>query len=121
ASLIPAILVVALVATVYTAMGGIKAVIWTDLAQTIILVSAAVIGAIVLLDRIPLDPAAIWETLAASPVDPADAASPSKLRLLNLEVNVNSNFSLLAMLVSLTLFNVAAYGTDQDLTQRMLT
>ena len=119
-SLIPAILVVALVATVYTAMGGIRAVIWTDLAQTIILVSAAVIGAIVLLNRIPLEPGAILDTLAASKVDPSTADSPSKLRLLNLGADLNSNYSLLAILIGLTMFNVAAYGTDQDLTQRML-
>src|SRR5690606_314146 len=35
--------------------------------------------------------------------------------------DLNSNYSLLAILIGLTLFNVAAYGTDQDLTQRMLT
>ncbi|MFG0285389.1 MAG: sodium:solute symporter [Phycisphaerales bacterium JB039] len=120
-SLIPAILIVALVATIYTAMGGIRAVIWTDLAQTIILVGAAAVGAIVLLNRIPLEPGAIIDTLAASKVDPGAEGSPSKLRLLNLGADLNSNYSLLAILIGLTMFNVAAYGTDQDLTQRMLT
>jgi SSS family solute:Na+ symporter len=121
ASLIPAILIVALVATVYTAMGGIRAVIWTDLAQTVILVSAAVIAAIVLLSRIPLDPSALYDTLAAARIDAADPDSPSKLRLLDLGAGFNSNYNLLAILIGMTLFNIAAYGTDQDLTQRMLT
>ncbi len=120
-ALIPAILVAAVVASLYTAMGGIRAVIWTDLAQTVIFIGAAVIAVVVLLGRIPLEPAAILDTLAASRVDAADPASPSKLRIFDLGADLNSNYSLLAILIGMTLFNVAAYGTDQDLTQRLLT
>ncbi|MHC4948665.1 MAG: sodium:solute symporter family transporter [Planctomycetota bacterium] len=115
AQLVTTIVVIALAATVYTSFGGIRAVIWTDVLQAVLVVGAVGGAAWVLLGRIPLPPAEIVEALRA------DGEDGGKLRWLSLSTDPDETFTLWTVLTGLLLLNLAAYGTDQDLTQRMLT
>lgn len=60
------ILLMGLLATVYTALGGISAVLWTDVVQFVILVGGAVWVAILLSSRTPGGPPGILSHAAAS-------------------------------------------------------
>lgn len=112
-----AILIVTGVATVYTMVGGIKAVIWTETPQTLLFVGAAVVACVMLLRDIPLPVADVARTLA----DAKGADGASKLTLLDTRLDPALPYSLWSALFGFTLFNMAVYGADQDLAQRMLT
>ncbi|TVQ64642.1 MAG: sodium:solute symporter [Phycisphaerales bacterium] len=111
-----AIVIVALVAAVYTVAGGMRAVVWTDLAQVIILVGAALLACALLFDRIPLGVGDIVSTLRAADTP----AGTDKLTLINLSADPTLPYTLWVAIFGFTLFNMAAYGADQDLVQRML-
>lgn len=117
AHLLLSIGIVTLVATAYTIAGGIRAVIWTDCAQVLILVVAVAASAIVLLNAIPLSPGEIIEALRESKA----ADGSSKLTLLDTRTDPALPFTIWSALIGFTLFNAAAYGTDHDLVQRTLT
>ena len=112
-----AIVVVAVVALAYTVLGGLDAVIWTDVAQTFLFVGAAAAAVALLLHRIPTPLPEIIHALG-------EARAPdgtSKLTALDTRWDPTSDFNLWSALIGLTLFNIAVYATDQDLGQRLLT
>src|SRR5690606_26015565 len=105
--------------------GGIRSVIYTDVLQVGVFVLAAAAALYVLLDRIPLAPAEIYAALRETPV-----GDRSKLTVLDVGLdpaapgwgfNPAQGYTLLTALFGFSLLNLAAYGTDHDLTQRMLT
>ncbi len=112
--LLGSIAVITVAATVYTLAGGIRAVIWTDVLQTVVYVGATVLAVWLLWQRIAMEPAQLIETLRAG---------GDKLRIVDasLDLTFTRDYNLWAVILGLTLLNTAAYGTDQDLTQRMLT
>jgi len=114
-SLFPSILVIAAVAGTYTMVGGIRAVIWTDVLQAVVLVGTVGAALVILWLRIPADPGEIIAALRGG----EDGAN--KLRLIDLSLDPTRPFTLWTALIGFTLFNVAAFGTDQDLAQRLLT
>lgn len=59
-SMTVSILIIGLLATIYTALGGMRAVIWTDVAQFVILVGGAVWIAVSLLRGVPGGMTEIW-------------------------------------------------------------
>lgn len=117
AHLLLAIGAVSILATAYTMAGGIRAVIWTEAPQTLLFLIAASVAIGLLLHRIPVPMADLLGALG-------DAKSPSgasKLTVLDTRLDLNAPFSLWSALTGLLLFNLAVYGADHDLTQRMLT
>ena len=58
--LIPAIIVAGVLAIVYTTMGGMKAVIWTDVAQFVVLIGGAIVVAILGVSEFNWDLAEIY-------------------------------------------------------------
>ena len=57
---------VGILATVYTVLGGIQAVIWTDVVQTIILVVGAVLTLLIIVFETSTGPFDWWNTMTAS-------------------------------------------------------
>lgn len=100
----------------YTLAGGIASVIWTEVVQTAILLGAVLAAVVILLMKIPASPAEIWTALSTAGTD-----GSSKLRAIDLSWDLAKPFSLPAVLIGFTLLNLASYGTDHDLVQRMLT
>lgn len=111
--IVVSVFIIALVATAYTLAGGIAAVIWTDVAQVTVLIGAALLAAWVMLDRLDLT---AWGALEA-----IRSTDPGKLRVLDVAGGVRSDFSLLSVVSAMALLHIAAFGTDQDLVQRLLT
>ncbi|MGD9688319.1 MAG: sodium:solute symporter [Phycisphaerales bacterium] len=123
-ALASAILALSAVAVAYTLIGGIASVIWTDVIQVIVLLGSVVAAIVLLLDRIPADPSQIIESLrTAGPPNAASAAGSSKLTVIDpgLPFNPSSTFTLLTAVFGFSLLNMAAYGADHDMVQRMLT
>jgi solute:Na+ symporter, SSS family len=121
---------------IYTATGGIKAVIWTDVIQATLMFGSALLSVGMLLYHIgglgPLveavpqmtrvdgyfltgfEPDRIEQWKATHQIARMDLWQYFKLILA-------SDYTLFSALIGTTLGNMAAFGTDQDMVQRMLT
>lgn len=117
------ILFTTLVTTVYTAVGGIKAVVWTDLIQACLMIGAIffAIGAILL--AIPGGMETVSASLAANPGAGMfqtgwDAAKPFGQALKGM---LETPYTIFAAIIGSTFFTMATHGTDQDMVQRLLT
>lgn len=106
------ILVLALVTVFYTSAGGIKAVIWTDVMQAMVLVGAGFVMLGYLWHDVNLPAGEVWNQLEAA----------DKLTLFgsNAEWLTNPYASLTAILGGFFL-TMATHGTDHDMVQRLLT
>jgi SSS family transporter len=117
-SVITATLIITAVGLLYTVFGGIKSVIYSDVIQCFIYVSAAVFVIYFLYAAIPAD----FSTIIAALQEPAPGAA-SKLTLLNFDLDFTSQgvFNFWSAITGFVLLNIAAFGLDQDMTQRVLT
>lgn len=121
ANLCIAIGILTVVGIVYTLAGGISSVIWTDVIQMGVLLGACVLAIWLIARQLPIGAAETIELLRAN------SGSPKGSKLTVFQFGSDAEpwwtrpFSLPAVLVGFTLMGIASYGTDQDLTQRMLT
>ncbi len=99
---------------VFTFMGGLNSVIWSDLVQVVLYVGAAIMVLIFLLMKIPAGVPEIIEGLRHTP------EGINKLEMIDTTFNFTAPFSIYAALTGLVLINLANAGLDQDTTQRLL-
>jgi len=105
------VILMAFIAMVYTTIGGIKAVIWTDVMQFIVLFGGGLLAMVLILYKIPGG----WQSVT-------QLAGPlGKLKIFDFHAAISNPKWLLVGLVNGCFQTFAALGTDQDLTQRMLT
>ena len=104
-----AVVIMTAIVLVYTLMGGINAVIWTDVLQGIILFIGAGLVMWFLLD-------------AVSPVSGAleSLAEDGKLNPLRTELDFTVAPTVWAGVFAMTLFHITVYGTNQMMVQRAL-
>ncbi len=108
-----------LIGIFYTLFGGIKSVIWTDCIQMVIFLGAAIMALNLLLQKIPAPFSDIITILKSSGSNGA-----SKLDFLHLGFDGFGSahtYTLLTAIFGFSLLNLGAYGTDQDMAQRLLT
>ena len=96
-------------ALAYVYFGGVKSVIFSDIIQAITYIGAGIAVLIYLYLSIHADMATVIATLQAD----------HKLRVL--DWSMRGGFSVWALFGGWLLLNIAAYGLDQDMTQRALT
>ena len=105
-----------------TVMGGIRSVVWSDLAQFIIYISAAIAALYSLVTHLEVDYSTILSVLANTPTDLATPSSvQNKLTFFDLSTDLTKPFTLLSIVFGITLLLIGNYGLDQDTTQRLLT
>ena len=104
-----AIVVMGLVATTYTTLGGMAAVIWTDVVQFLILALGAVLITLSLSERVPRGIGQIMEMASAN----------DKLPLLDLSFSF-SELNGLAVVVCYFIIAFNQYGSSQVTVQRLL-
>lgn len=131
-----AIIALTIVTCVYTALGGIKAVIWTDLIQACLMFGGALIAMATLLTHVGglgavaravpqmthlegyfitgLEPDFVRQWQADNHVAGMNLWQYIKLILA-------SDYTVFSALIGTSAMNMAAFGTDQDMVQRMLT
>lgn len=106
------IVVLGIIAIGYTLFGGIKAVIWTDVIQAIVLISGALMTIFALSADNPLSIGETWDFLAAN----------DKLRLFSSEGSILSNsYHWFPAIIGGFFLTMATHGTDQSMIQRLLT
>lgn len=116
------VVLVALTA-LYTAAGGIKAVVWTDVIQACVLVLCLIFALTILITKIPggLQGAA---SHLQGPEDLIffDSGIDANLGVWgNVLAILGSEYTIFAALIGATFIALATHGTDQDMVQRMLT
>ncbi len=127
-----AILILTGITCAYTAIGGIKAVIWTDLIQASLMIAAAVVAALTLLLRIGDGSfrhgltvlgrhVPEMRSLSGYVLTGFEKAEPGMTAWRVAELLFANPYTLPATLIGGTVGAIAAFGTDQDMVQRMLT
>lgn len=104
-----AILLMGLLATAYTMLGGLSAVVWTDVAQFVIMIGGAAALALLIARDVPGGVTAILDT----------AREAGKLRGFDLTWDVGQMTGL-AVMVSYFFVLLQDYGVDQVTVQRLL-
>lgn len=117
-----AVVLVTFLTTLYTAAGGIRAVVWTDVIQASVMGSAVVYALVSLLYGV-----GGWghaQTLLTQPDDLKFVdwgIDWNKSFGANLYSILGSEYTMWAALLGSTFTTMATHGTDQDMVQRMLT
>ncbi len=133
---VAAIVILTIVTCIYTTIGGIKAVIWTDVIQAVLMFGGALVaigtllyhtgGLHTVIQAVPeltthegyflhgFEAAAVGRWMTAHQLTAMGVWDYIKLILA-------SDYTLFSALIGATLGNMAAFGTDQDMVQRMLT
>ncbi len=118
-----AITLVVVLTAIYTTLGGIKAVIWTDVIQAIIMMGSAIAAIVLLYNAIPGGLAGIHARLTGphdlQVIDTGIEAGRSFWG--NVQGILESEYTIFAALLGSTFTTMATHGTDQDMVQRMLT
>ena len=95
---------------VYTARGGVSAVIWTDVVQMFVYLAGAAAVFLALLGRIPGG----WEEVVRA------GQAAGKFAVLNVTTDPKAIYTLWAGLIGGATLTLATHGTDQYLVQRLL-
>ena len=104
-----AIFLMGILATAYTALGGLSAVLWTDLVQFLVLVGGALWVALNLTASVPGGVVSIWEI----------ARTTDHIHVFDWRFNF-TEMTGIAVLVSYFFQEMHDYGTDQVTVQRLL-
>ena len=119
-----ALVVISILTAAYTAVGGIKAVIWTDVLQIAVLFGALGFSVWYLLGHIPNG----WAGAKSFLTGPHDLKlwewkgdAPSTTTWGAIKSVLESEFTVWAALFGSLFVTLATHGTDQDMVQRMLT
>ena len=113
------IIILAIVAIAYTWLGGIKAVIWTDVAQAVILVGGGIITVLSLISHIPLSFSEIIDQVAEA----------GKFRVFDFRwttldggsAALLNPYHFIPAVIGGFFLTMATHGTDHDMVQRLLT
>ncbi len=106
-----AVVIVIALTVLYTFEGGMKAVIWTDVAQLLLYLTGSAVTFFVLLHRIPGG----W-----SEVTQVAAVAGHKLQVLDFSWNLATKYTFWSGLIGGAFLTMASHGTDQIIVQRLL-
>ena len=114
---------IVLLTAIYTTLGGIKAVIWTDFIQASIMMGSALIALGLLYWSIPGGWKEIIERNGALSMSGffATGLDPSRHGWDQIKGMFETEYTIFAGLIGATFMTMATHGTDQDMVQRMLT
>jgi len=107
---IASIAIITLLTLIYTFEGGLAAVIWTDVVQTVIYVGGTLVGVITILHLVPGG----WGTVHSL------AESAGKLRVFDFSFDFWKPYTFWAGLIGGAFLTTASHGTDQLIVQRLL-
>lgn len=107
---VASIAIITLLTLIYTFEGGLAAVIWTDVVQTVIYVGGTLIGMVTILHLVPGG----WTAIHTA------AAAAGKLQVFDFRGNFWIPYTFWAGIVGGTFFTLASHGTDQLIVQRLL-
>lgn len=106
-----AVFIVIALTILYTFEGGMKAVIWTDVAQLLLYVSGSVVTLWMLIHRIPGG----WQEISS-----VAAASGHKLQVFDFSLHLSEKYTVWSGFIGGAFLTMASHGTDQTIVQRLL-
>jgi solute:Na+ symporter, SSS family len=106
-----AVVIVIAVTILYTLEGGMKAVIWTDVAQLLLYLTGSAVTLAFLLHAIPGG----WRE-----VTQVAGASGNKLRFLDFSFDLATRYTFWSGVIGGAFLTMASHGTDQTIVQRLL-
>jgi solute:Na+ symporter, SSS family len=118
-----ATIVIVILTAIYTTLGGIKAVIWTDLIQASIMIGSALIALGLLYSAIPGGWHEIVQRHGAFQVSDliATGLDPARHGWDQVKGMFETEYTIFAGLIGSVFITMGTHGTDQDMVQRMLT
>ena len=132
------IIILGVVSTFYTMMGGIKGLLYIDTFQTLLMIFTGVVGLVlVACDLGGISLREVWETLttngmvkspAAAGVAPGIAADGtltgwvpgSKVQMFDPSIDFSKPYTIIGGMIGVAFFKIAQYTTDQEFVQRQL-
>src|ERR1700719_2410207 len=105
------VVIVIALTLLYTLEGGMKAVIWTDVAQLFIYLAGSAATFFVLLHRVPGG----WNEVVQ-----VAATHGHKLRVFDFSFNLATKYTFWSGLIGGAFLTMATHGTDQTIVQRLL-
>jgi solute:Na+ symporter, SSS family len=106
-----AVFIVISLTVLYTFEGGMKAVIWTDVAQLFVYMTGSAVTLFLLLQRVPGG----WSEVAQ-----VAAAAGHKLQFLDFSWNLATKYTFWSGVIGGSFLTMATHGTDQTIVQRLL-
>jgi solute:Na+ symporter, SSS family len=106
-----AIVIVIALTILYTFEGGMKAVIWTDVAQLLLYLTGSMITFVLLLHRIPGG----W-----GEVTQVAASAGHKLQIFDFSFNLATKYTFWSGVIGGAFLTMGSHGTDQTIVQRLL-
>ncbi|RIH64522.1 sodium:solute symporter [Mariniphaga sediminis] len=103
------IIVTGIAVTLYSMLGGIRAVVWTDAIQGIVLIAGAIVSALVLTFSMPEGPGQVFEIAAAN----------NKFSLGSFGASLSESTFWVILIYGLFI-NLQNYGIDQNFVQRYM-
>ena len=107
---VASIAIITVLTLIYTFEGGLAAVIWTDVVQTVIYVGGTLIGLVTILHLVPGG----WTAIHAA------AASAGKLQVFDFTPSFWIPYTFWAGVIGGAFLTTASHGTDQLIVQRLL-
>ena len=105
-----AILVMGISTIVYTFLGGMTAVVWTDVSQFLIYMIGAIAALLIMVSQLDGGWSDLWETGAAE----------GRFRLFDLDFDLTKNYTIWAGVIGGLALSTATHGADQLMVQRYL-
>jgi SSS family transporter len=106
-----AVFIVIALTILYTFEGGMKAVIWTDVAQFLLYLTGSLITLVVLLHKIPGGWAEVTQVAALN---------GHKLQFLDFTWSLTTTYTFWSGVIGGAFLTMATHGTDQTIVQRLL-
>ncbi|MEG0426812.1 MAG: sodium:solute symporter [Akkermansia sp.] len=119
------LIIITIATTIYTAIGGLKAVVWTDVLQASILAISIISAIGVLLYHIPGG----WGTVTSTLTGADDwsfwslgLGSSAEVKGIGSQIShiLGQDYTIWAAFLGASFVTMATHGTDQDMVQRML-
>src|SRR4051812_6892668 len=105
-----AIAAIGLITIVYTYIGGLKAVVWTDVLQFFIYILGGLVALAILVGEVPGG----WDTIAR------EGAAANKFRVFNFTPDLTIAYGFWAGLIGAMVLDTGSHGVDQMMVQRYL-
>ncbi|HEY7089122.1 MAG TPA: hypothetical protein VH518_13590, partial [Tepidisphaeraceae bacterium] len=121
-----AVIALTIITCIYTAIGGIKAVIWTDVIQATLMFGSALIAIFTLLNHVGgfeglTRAVPQMKSVQGYFITGLEGQSFSELGLWGfIKLVLGSEYTIFSAIIAATMLNMAFFGTDQDMVQRML-
>lgn len=132
------IIILGVISTVYTMLGGIKGLLYIDTFQTLLMIFTGVVGlCIVACDLGGLSFSEVWQTLTSNGMVKAPAAAGAapglaadgtltgwvpgnKVLMFDFSLDFTKPYTILGGMIGVAFFKIAQYTTDQEFVQRQL-